>query len=57
MMKVISVICAIGVIALGVTDVALTCTGHLMPRPLNYLLWALCVINAGFLAKYARQKN
>ena len=54
-MKVISAICAISQIALGVTDIVFTCAGLTFPRPLNYLLWPLCAINAGFLLRYAKK--
>lgn len=55
-MKVISIICAVSVIALGLTDVVFTCAGLMFPRPLNYILWPLCAINAVFLMMYAKKK-
>ena len=54
-MKVISVICAISLIALGLADIAFTCAGLMFPRALNYLLLPLGAVNAGFLMKYAKK--
>lgn len=56
MKKVLSAICAISVLALGLTEIAFTFTGFVFPRPLTYVLMALCVINASLFAAFTKEE-
>lgn len=56
-MKKLSLVCAISVIALGLTEIVFTFAGLELPRPLTYLFWTLCIINALFLMMNARKKD
>ena len=58
-LNVISIIAAIAVIVLGVTMIAFTFIGdgHRFPRVLEYVFWALAILNGVLLALRYRIKK
>lgn len=57
MKKIIPLVCAISVIALGLAEIVFTFAGIAFPRPLNYVFWVLCIANAAMLMMNAKKKG